>query len=93
MFGWIVNREFEATGFIPEEVLELDDLVLAENRNKLIEIYEAAKASAMPTFVLEVKDLDNKMLASWSWYFIKKTPNTWQFLTRTGKYAHIFEEH
>ncbi len=97
MFGWIVNREFEQTGLIPEEVLELDDLVLAGNREELTRIFDEVNTSCVAqeyqskASLLKADDMTFEQIASWCWFYLKKEPNPWSFIKRTGKYSSIFE--
>ena len=89
MFTWMVNRAVEASGLIPEPVLELDDLVIAGNRDKLVEIFEKVTAE-VEGYSIKAESLSLSELASHSWYFLKRAEDPWQYITRTGKYADIF---
>ncbi len=93
MFDWMINRSLESSGFIPEAMLEIDDLVKAGNRPELQRIFERVIPVEFANMDVAIfkDEFDNKQLASWSWYCLKRIDNPWEHLVRTGKYTHIFK--
>jgi len=93
MLAWMVNRDFQEAGLIKEAILELDDLVIASNRDELVRIFGEVMPSQFPNLDLDSlkNDFTGKELASWAWYCLKRVDDPWVHIVRSGTYTYIFK--